>query len=446
MKFSFKGGSIRVFRFDENDARINTSKRTHASYLDDVKKAEETGTPSRGVKGRCCLQLLKSYEPTRSTCPDYMHSILEGVMKSFFKYWFEGDSARRFSLRKYMQEIDNRILSIKPPSFIFTAPRSIYVWQQWRAHEFLSFLIYYVIPVFYKIIPYDLYNNIIKLVIFVEILLSPTIKRNELNAAHNIIKEFLKELSELYDSLIMLSGVHELQHLVDCTKEFGPLNLINCFPFEELNRKFMRFIHGKDLIGEEFIKVFSTAQTLTAMTSMQRNKTEIFEFIQENLDFQTSNRKKLHASDNSFKFLSASTSSLEPSILRAYFSYFKETVSEVTVFTKLKYKGHFYNAGDNSQGKHDDSCFLTKSGQLGIIKFMFEKEGVVYAIGKKIVTSFNPFFCAQYPQRKSMVSICRKSEEIFIEQIDSIEKMVFIQFNDGCDCFISTFKSSHLFM
>ena len=83
--------------------------------------------------------------------------------------------------------------------------------------------------------------------------------RNELEVAQGIIKEFLKELENLYDSKIMVSGVHELIHLVDCTKEFGPLNITNCFQFEELNRKFMRFVHGKDLIGEEFIKTFSTA-------------------------------------------------------------------------------------------------------------------------------------------------------------------------------------------
>jgi hypothetical protein len=49
----------------------------------------------------------------------------------------------------------------------------------------------------------------------------------------------------------MLSGVHELLHLVECTITFGPLNSFSLFPFEELNRKLLRFLHGYDLIGEE---------------------------------------------------------------------------------------------------------------------------------------------------------------------------------------------------
>jgi hypothetical protein len=66
----------------------------------------------------------------------------------------------------------------------------------------------------------------------------------------------------LYPKSIMLSGVHEMLHLVDCTITFGPLNSINCFPFEELNRKIMSFTHGHDLIGEELYKIYSTLRIL----------------------------------------------------------------------------------------------------------------------------------------------------------------------------------------
>ena len=56
----------------------------------------------------------------------------------------------------------------------------------------------------------------------------------------------------------MLSGLHETMHLVECTLDFVPLNYTNAFPFEEINRKIMKFIHGSNLVGEEFIKNLST--------------------------------------------------------------------------------------------------------------------------------------------------------------------------------------------
>jgi hypothetical protein len=48
----------------------------------------------------------------------------------------------------------------------------------------------------------------------------------------------------------MLSGMHKLLHLADCTKIFGPMNVMSCFPFEEVNRKILRIISGNDLIGD----------------------------------------------------------------------------------------------------------------------------------------------------------------------------------------------------
>jgi hypothetical protein len=83
-----------------------------------------------------------------------------------------------------------------------------------------------------------------------EILLSPSISLDDLSKAELIIFDFVKEVSKLYPATILLSELHELLHLVDyCT---------NCFQFEEINRKLVRFLHGADLIGEELIKIFST--------------------------------------------------------------------------------------------------------------------------------------------------------------------------------------------
>ncbi len=66
----------------------------------------------------------------------------------------------------------------------------------------------------------------------------------------------------------MLSGVHELLHLTQCTLDFGPLK----------NRKLLRFIHGFDLVGEELIKIFTTAQVLSTFAVHVKNK-ELKEFI-----------------------------------------------------------------------------------------------------------------------------------------------------------------------
>ena len=95
-----------------------------------------------------------------------------------------------------------------------------------------------------------------------------------------MLNDFVNQLSKLYGEDIMVSGFHELLHLVECTKQFGPFNSTNCFQFEELNRKVVQLIKGKSLIGEEFYKLFVVAQSLSAfVNNIQFSNPLIAKFI-----------------------------------------------------------------------------------------------------------------------------------------------------------------------
>lgn len=83
-----------------------------------------------------------------------MHSVLYGVIKNLFNYWF--DFKCQFSLKKHKEKIDKRLLAIRPPMCINYAPRSIDDYKNWRAHEFLHFALFYSLVVF-KDIMTDIY-------------------------------------------------------------------------------------------------------------------------------------------------------------------------------------------------------------------------------------------------------------------------------------------------
>ena len=53
-----------------------------------------------------------------------------------------------------------------------------------------------------------------------ENLLKPKIKKNELKIIHKVLIKFVERFEQLYPERSMLSGVHELLHLVQCTKNF----------------------------------------------------------------------------------------------------------------------------------------------------------------------------------------------------------------------------------
>ena len=87
----------------------------------------------------------------------------------------------------------------------------------------------------------------------------------------------------------MLSGVHELLHLVRCTENFGPLNGCCCFEFEELNRLLLKLIKGNDLIGEEFIKLYSFLTVLNSFSSATITYSKFKQFIIKNAAISKNN-------------------------------------------------------------------------------------------------------------------------------------------------------------
>lgn len=219
-------GHMHTYPFDKDSI---PEKRADTLYDVDVGTAQDKCETTVGVKGWSILSHLSFYRPITSTCIDYMHSVLEGVIKNFFRYWILPKySNSEFSLRNYISQIDKKLLKIKPPSFVPNAPRSIDEYNNWRAHEYLSFIFYYSLPIFLNIMKFEYLENLKKLVIFMEVLFSSSLTISNLDAAHKIIIEFVDELGKLYPGSILLSGVHELLHLVDCAKDFGPL--FRCFP------------------------------------------------------------------------------------------------------------------------------------------------------------------------------------------------------------------------
>lgn len=409
----------------------------------DVKESIESGRIVNGVKGSCNLSHLKYFNPVTSTCIDYMHSILEGVTKNFFKYWFSTEYrvSERFSLRKFIFEIDRKLINIRPPSFVPCAPRSLETWKQWRAHEFLAFILYYALPALNDFMATEYYNNYVKFVIFVEILLSKEVQINDLKQAQYIVIEFIEELSMLYPKNIMLSGVHELLHFVECTLDFGPMNSTNLFTYEELNRKITRTIKGKDLIGEEFIKLFSTAQSLS---KIEPSSEKLKQFLMKNPILRTSNRKNQGRSLEIVKLLSAKILCCDEKYLELYNNFTNDRVSQIYCVKRLQYKSHIFTSY-NHKAKFCDSCFMSSDGSYGLIEeFLCNDDLNVYVLARRIVTVSNPFYSKKYPIIKSNLFISHVTDELILKKIDDIQKVAFI-FISEVECYVSKFSTSHLF-
>ena len=395
-----------------------------------------------GVKGPCILSHLKYFKPIESTCIDHMHSLFEGVCKNYFKYWFSSKfSSEAFSLRKYQHVVDERLLSIRPPKFVASTPRSVLLSKLWHAHEYVSFFLYYSLPVFRNLLPFTHYENLKKLVVFMEVILSKSVSVERLEFAQKLIEEFMKESSSLYPPNIYTSGFHELLNLVDCTLNHGHLNATNCFQYEELNRKICSFFHSFDLIGEEFIKVFITAQSLS-IVSKACKKEKLKNWFEKYPPFRSSNKKNPNK-QSKIKILGSLKTSFDSKFLNVYEKYFGKKKDCLDTFTRVELNGIVFDSYEKKINRCD-ACFYTKREKdIGLIEGFFYEDNNVYVLAKRIVPLLNPFYCDKIPELKSKLKIVYLSDEYFIQPIDKIKKCAFMQIKQ--ETYVSTFTTSHLF-
>jgi hypothetical protein len=412
--------------------------------MNDLKKSLSTKNAVNGVKGICPLSRLKYFSvPWRQTCIDYMHSLLEGVVKNLLNYWFEtGDFLGEHSLRPYMQEIERRLLSIRPPKFVPYTPRSIYIHNLWHAHEYLAFILYYALPVFKDIMRENDYQNLQKLVVFIETILSPEINRDDLYKVNLIIQDFVLELASLYSPRIMLSGVHELLHLVDMTLEFGPLNGINCFAFEEMNRKILRFIHGFDLIGEEMIKVFSTSQYLIKSVTNIKNS-NLKDFASSRLKLKSSNTKNTSNNKKNNSIVAKFKTCDDQKYLKVINSYTGLNLEQFEISHKVSLNGTIFTS-QQIQTLRNDACFSNLNNKSGLIECFVNVNDKLLVLYKQIIRVYQPFYSNLCPEIRSRSTLCYLSEDLKIEEVHNLNKAFLISLSTK-ETYLSTYKMSHLF-
>lgn len=286
------------------------------------------------------------------------------------------------------------------------------------------------------------FNNLLKLIIFMEFLLQRKIKVLYLNNYQNLVQTFVSDLAKLYNPNIMLSGVHELLHLIKVTKEFGPINLNNCFVYEELNRKIVRMINGTDLIGEEFLKTFSTLQTLGSFLNNSKNNNDIINYARDNYIIRTSNKKCINKFKKKIKIIDCKQSSKIETNMDSIKQHFKRDVNISMVSILFNQNGVRFN-GLDSITKFNDGYFKTSSDKLGCIDFFFVEDNEIYVYAKSIFRLAS-FKVDQY--ESNMCLCCVSKSNNFITKLNEIDKVFGLSFIETKNMvYISTTKTSHLF-
>ncbi|CAF0990447.1 unnamed protein product [Brachionus calyciflorus] len=420
--------------------------RDKYSYQIDLEYVMLTKESFRGIKGPTLFSKLKYYEPLGSTNIDYMHSILYGVILRLLEMWFSPKySKESFSISGFQKEINNKIVSIRPPKFVAHAPRIIEKYHLWRAHELQNFILYYALFILNGYLEVCYYENLIVLVLIFENLLCKNIEVNSLPKIKILIHIFLNQCSCLYPPEIMVSGFHELLHLVQCTLDFGPMNSFSCFQFEELNRKIKQMVNGRFLIGEEFVKIFTVMQSLEQYNQTCEFKNQkLYDFVKENCEIKSTNRFKNQVKKvkvwKTKKLLCEeiiefnSSLNIDLSLELEYYSVEIISLDDVK-FTTTKNDSLFC-----------DYCVKSNSGRFGLIEIILLQGNEVYVIIREMFELHNPFYYIEMEQLKSKTSLYSLSDTFYLEKLKNVKKIFMINFEEETKIiYASTFGSSHLF-
>lgn len=225
-------GSMRSYPYDED----KQATRSDIMFKDDARQAEKSSTPKNGVKGFSLLSLLPMFDIVFGFVPDYMHSVLLGVSRQLVSLWLDPvNSSKRWYIGQHISLLDSRLLRLKPPLEITRSLRSLKCIGFWKASEWRAFLLFYAITVLPGVLDPIFLEHFFHLSFGIHILLQKSISQHDLQMAHMYLVLFVVNMKKLYGEENVSFNCHQLIHLTESVRNWGPLWATSAFSFERNN-------------------------------------------------------------------------------------------------------------------------------------------------------------------------------------------------------------------
>lgn len=166
---------------------------------------------------------------------DYMHLVCLGVMRKLLLLWLQGPLKNKLSgaqATRISKKLHSFRLSI--PSDFTRKPRTLKYIKLWKATEFRSFLLYYGAFVLKNELNETAYNHYLMFHVAIHLLANPEAVKNPANiqTAKELLEKFVKLFGDIYGEKYVSYNVHNLKHLSEDVRNFGPLDGFSSFQFE----------------------------------------------------------------------------------------------------------------------------------------------------------------------------------------------------------------------
>lgn len=173
---------------------------------------------------------------------DYMHLVCLGVVRQLINLWLKGPLTFRVP-SNVVDRISDKLVNMRAyiPDEFARKPRSLGEVDRWKATEFRQFLLYTGPVVLCGILDPLAFHNFM-LSTAIAILVSPKLATTHADYANTLLQTFVTHYGDLYGKDLIVYNVHALIHLAQDCKDFGCLDSISSFPYENYLGKLKRFV------------------------------------------------------------------------------------------------------------------------------------------------------------------------------------------------------------
>lgn len=247
------GGSMRSYPYDET-VQVARSKEM---FEDDAEQAELSKSPVNGVKGKSLLSSLPVFDIVFGFVPEYMHSVLLGVSKQLMLLWMDPDnSSKEWYLGEKIKHMDSRLQRLKLPSEISQPPRPLKNRVFWEASEWRAFVLFYAVAVLPGMLNSPFLAHYLELSFSIHILLQESISHHDIEKASQFLRRFVMNMKDLYGEENVSFNCHQLIHLAESVRNWGPLWATSAFTFERNNGNLRVLLKGSHSDPQQIFQRF----------------------------------------------------------------------------------------------------------------------------------------------------------------------------------------------
>lgn len=360
--------TIRYLKQNEHAIRKHNETVQKAIAINDQKDSID------GIKGQSCMLLFNHFDIIDGFATDFMHGVALGVVKDIFQIWLGirkipvPNNSLKIKLKNMNEKniLNRRITQLKPTMNFKRKPRSIFEIHNYKATEFLNFLLYYSRFALMNLLPIQVIKHFELLSAATFILCKSSITNAEVQQANAMLNEFADKFEIIYGKVAITMNVHLLRHYGRVVSICGPLWSNSLFGFESNIGVIKKFLCGPTDILQQISEKYVISKELMKPT-----------YDDTDSDENVYQPKSIILSEEYTHVLSAIGMPVTP--------------GKFTIYRRFKSNGRTYTSVMCQETKSADFFLQLDNGIIGTAEFYFKNGTDMFVLVNKHIINYTHF-------------------------------------------------------